>query len=372
MSKIVIIHFQPLESYPPIQNLIRFLENEKDDLEFIILTNFKKGEENKFTSNSKKIRIIRFAKTGNDMFSFFRYLNYLLFYSGSLFKLIWFRPNKILYYETLSSLPAFLYKRYFNTKVEILIHYHEYTSPEEYKKGMKLGRYFFKLERWLLPRSSWLSHTNDFRMERFIKDISPISIPATYILPNYPPRVWLSKSPKTMTFPIRIVYAGALSLKTMYTLEFIDWVQSQNGKVIWDIYSTNIDREAVEYFRNFNSSWINVKKQVPYESLPSILSGYNVGVVLYKGMTFNYTFNMPNKLFEYLACGLDVWFPDKILGSLSLVSRNSYPRVLTFDFLKLKEINLEATIDRSECQPHSNHFFSENAFRELYRKISID
>lgn len=48
---------------------------------------------------------------------------------------------------------------------------------------------------------------------------------------------------------------------------------------------------------------------INYSDLPGVIRAYDVGVILYNGHIANYVFNAPNKLFEYLACGLDVWSP---------------------------------------------------------------
>ena len=142
MNKLAIIHFQPLELYPPVQNLLQFLEPYLSETELEVYSNSTDSPYTYFVSNLPNIKIIRIGRTFNRMGALTRYYNYLLFNIICFIKLIKLNPKKILYYETISSCPAFLYRKYFNSKVEVLIHYHEYTSPEEYKSGMKLVKFF--------------------------------------------------------------------------------------------------------------------------------------------------------------------------------------------------------------------------------------
>ncbi|HMG81454.1 MAG TPA: hypothetical protein VK559_00330, partial [Ferruginibacter sp.] len=191
MSRIVVLHFSPLELYPPIQNFLRGLSASNTSKEiYVLTTQTKLGALPKFTSDSEKIKIIRLGISAQKLNSFRRYSSYLFFYLGSIIFLLWKRPSAVLYYETISSYPAYLYKRFFNSKARIFIHYHEYTSTEEYSNGMKLNRYFHKHEKYLYPMAEWVSQTNEYRMQKFIKNLSSVTVANPRILPNYPPANW--------------------------------------------------------------------------------------------------------------------------------------------------------------------------------------
>jgi len=320
MSRVAIIHFQPLELYPPVQNLLQFLESYPVEKKLVVYSNSGDNQLRLFSSGLSNIRIVRIGKTYNGMKALNRYYNYLLFNIGCLSRLIRLKPEKVFYYETISSFPAFLYKRFFNSKVEVLVHYHEYTSPAEYNSGMKLVKLFHWFEKWLYPKAGWVSHTNEYRMQHSISDLKPVVITNPHVLPNYPSKSWYAKPKDDIEFPIKIVYVGAFSLDTMFAKEFAEWVNEQNGKIIWDIYSLNITQEATNYFTALASSYINIKPGVNYHELPSLLKNYDVGIILYNGHIPNYVYNAPNKLFEYLACGLDVWLPREMTGSLKYVT----------------------------------------------------
>lgn len=362
MKNRIIIHFQPIEFYPPVQNLINTLSKEnKFKNKFYVLTNLAYNTDAvTFNSPSSDIIISRLAKTGQNLSAFSRYANYFFFYLKCLFLILYRRPSIILYFETLSSYPAYLYKKYFGKKATIMIHYHEYTSPEEYSSGMKLARYFHKCEKWLYPKSSWISHTNEFRMQHFVDDNLPIKIEHKHVLPNYPPRYWHAMPKAQPGNPIKIVYVGALSLETMFLNEFANWVVGQKGKVVWDIYSQNITTDAKIFLQTLPSNLIRLNNSVAYNKLPIILKGFDIGVVLYRGHIANYVFNAPNKLFEYHVSGLDVWFPDVMKGSKPYVTEYTYPKILALDFRHLDQVNLKEMINRSGHNKQTCNFFCED------------
>jgi hypothetical protein len=371
MRKISIIHFAPLEFYPPIQNLLNELGSRLEKEKIMVMSTRTISQKlSPFKILSNRIELMRIGKSDSRLSAPVRYVNYFLFFFTSFILLLWHRPTRILYFETISAWPAYIYIRFFKNDCQLFIHYHEYTSQEEYQKGMTLTRYFHQLEKWLYPRASWISHTNEFRMARFKKDIFPVHISSAQILPNYPPQKWHIPSKPLLNFPLKIVYVGALSLKTMFAREFAEWVLSQNGKATWDIFSYNCTKETEEYLQALKSDWISMHDGVDYDKLSSILKKYDIGVILYKGHIPNYVFNAPNKLFEYLACGLDVWFPRVMTGSLGFEKPEGFPKVLALDFSNLKNFNPTKVMDRNQLNNYS--FFCEEVLRPLINKLTHD
>ena len=370
MPKLAIIHFNPIESYPPVMNLLNLLAAHCGaGLKVSVITMAPAGGRSLFRTDPPCIGIRRAGSAGRRGWR--GYLNYLLFYLTAFFHLLVRRPDKVLYYETLSALPAFLYKQFVRRGAELYIHYHEYTSPEEYRRGMRLGRSLHRLEKKLYPKAKWISHTNTDRVTLFSRDLTGTKTPALQVLPNYPPSSWTHSG---NTVPgssglLRVVYAGALSLDTMYTREFGDWVARQAGKVCWDIYSDNITPAAHEYVQSFGDRLVRLRKGVDYFSLPGILGHYDVGVILYKGHIPNYVYNAPNKLFEYLACGLDVWFPSVMKGCLPFVTHGIRPRVLALDFHRLGAIDLAAVTSHEGLEYAAPHYYAEEALRPLLDSV---
>lgn len=281
------------------------------------------------------------------------------------------KPGTIFYYETISSFPALLYKKYFSGNVKLFAHYHEYTSLKEYENDMRLTRWFHKMERKIYPLFEWVSHTNEDRMKRFLADHATIHIPNPRILPNHPPKSWFKKKEDAIGFPVKLVYFGALSLNSMFARELAEWVLSHNGKITWDLYASNITDDATKYFEQLESEtqFIHLHKSVDYYLLPEIMKKFDIGVILYKGHIPNYIYNVPNKLFEYHSCGLDVWFPDGMISSLPLATQKTYPKIVSVDFTKLDNLLIDQLVDRTGLEYKQMACFAEDTYRELYATI---
>jgi hypothetical protein len=84
----------------------------------------------------------------------------------------------------------------------------------------------------------------------------------------------------------------------------------------------------------------------------------------------NWIQNAPNKVFEYLACGLDVWFSKTITYTLSIARDDVYPKIIAVDFDNLKEFNIQKAIKRDGIKLKSDDFFYENIYGEIYKNLS--
>ena len=366
---IFIVHFQPLEAYPPIMNLLNFLSKEKGAGKIeVITTRAAKSDLPEYRSPGK-ISIRRAGRTGLSMPAASRYFNYFLFNSYCLLRLLVRRPGQVLYYETLSAFPPYIYKRYINRKAQIYIHYHEYTSKEEYSTGMRLVSFFHKKEQKLYSRALWISHTNEERMKMFTEDESLGLLRTRNLLPNYPPRSWAAGARSRTGSPVKFVYAGALSMDTMYTRQFAEWIEKKKGAATWDIYSTNISESARAFLKGLNSEYIRLLDGVDYFTLPDILRSYHVGVILYNGHIPNYIYNAPNKLFEYLAIGLDVWFPDVMEGTRPYITTDTYPRVAEVDFTRMDDVDMDRLLLRTGLRYKPSDFYAEDVYSPLADRL---
>jgi hypothetical protein len=370
MPKISIIHFSPLELYPPVMNWLNFISVQPgiEKYQITVYTSKPQHVKEQFVPGNASIKIKRIASFSGNSIS--RYLNYVKFYFLTLLGLIFNRPGTVLYYETLSAIPAVLYKKWFNRKSRLFIHYHEYTSGNEYIQGMIINRWGYRLEKSIFNQCEWISHTNNDRLRKFLQDNPEITTTNTFELPNNPPVSWIKQEQKNIIqLPVKMVYVGALSLNTMYIQELCDWVKKQEGKVILDIYSSNYAAGVTEYLDALDKSMIRFYGGVNYFSLPLVLASYDIGVIIYKGHIENYIYNAPNKLFEYLACGLDVWFPDLMKSSWHYVTKGLYPKVIPVNFNALDQINLDSIIDRSDLQFHASSYRCEDVLLRLWNKI---
>jgi hypothetical protein len=370
MRKISIVHFSPLELYPPVMNWLNFLSVQPgvEKYQVTVYTSNPQDVKELFIPANASIKVKRIASFSGNSIS--RYLNYLKFYLFTLLGLIFNRPGTVLYYETLSAIPAALYKKWFNRKSRIFIHYHEYTTGNEYNQGMIINRWGHRLEKSIYNECDWISHTNRDRLQKFIRDNSAITLTNTFELPNYPPSSWIKEERKnTLQLPVKMVYVGALSLNTMYIQELCDWVKRQEGSVVLDIYSSNYASGVTEYLDALDKSIIRFYGGVNYFSLPEVLRSYDIGVIIYKGHIENYIYNAPNKLFEYLSCGLVVWFPDLMKSRWHYVTKGVYPKVIPVNFNSLDKINFSSSIYRSDLQFQASFYRCEDVLRGLWDKI---
>lgn len=371
MRKLAIIHFNPVELYPPALNWLNFIAGRSPaGLKVRVFTMHPGGTWELFVPASGNIRILRRGKQGVSR-PLLRYGNYFIFYAASLLRLIYWRPDTVMYFETLSAFPAWLYKKYFNRRCRLFIHYHEYTTIAEYKQGMRLSDWQHRMERRSYASADWVSHTNEDRIRFFKDDLAGVPLPPVYNLPNYPPSSWYAAASDRLRpgRPLKIVCVGAMSLNTMYTREFAEWVIRQNGEVIWDIYTSNISPDARTYLQDIGSEWIRLKPAVNYFLLPRTLAEYDVGIMLYNGFIPNHTYSVPNKLFEYISCGLDTWFPDKLISSLPLVNEGVFPRIISLDFTNLSSFQWKAAVDRSALRFRSPGFNCEETLDLLWQKM---
>jgi hypothetical protein len=366
MKKIAIYHYQPIEKYPPVLNLIHQLEMESVDLKIEVYTTFINDEVRNSLKNVKLISVGR--KLQNPLL---QKLNYLSFNILSILHSLRFRPDKILYYETISCLPSYFYKRLFK-KAEIFVHFHEYMSPQEYEKGMWMVKMLHRIEKINLPKVNWLSHTNVDRLSLFLQDVNQADQlrPVVKIVPNFPPKSWKDSFllNKYQGNVVQIIYVGfSLEKATSYLEEFSLWI-SRHKNVVLDLYLHQSNR-YVEGVQKKYPHQINIKPSVSYRKLPTILKDYDVGVILYKPHILNFKFNAPNKLFEYYACGLDVWYPEDVIGCNQYQTKGTFPKILPLKFNQLKQYKITELISRNHFRFEHKEYFAENEYDKLIQKL---
>lgn len=373
MKKIAIIHFSPVERYPPTINWLNFLAGQEPVRwqARVFTTRPDERVHQVFHPRRDFIRMKRTGTVRKEHRSLLRYWNYFLFYTRTLLSLIVWRPDIVLYYETLSALPALLYKKFFRHRAELFVHYHEYISEQEYNKGIPLNKWPHLLERKYYPEFRWISHTNDDRMRMFMEENSNVRKDQAFILPNYPPRSWANAQEKRTGEALRIVYVGAVDLTTMYTAEFARWIENLGGLIKWDIYSSNITTEAKELLSSMASEHIRFMGSAQYDVLPGILRKYDIGVIMYKGVTLNHRFSVPNKLYEYLACNLDVWVSGELDSCLPLVTRGTFPQVIALNYDELDHSYIRRTRDRNGLQYAASPFYAEEVLQSLFGKMNL-
>lgn len=365
MNKITIIHDYPISYFPPTMNMVNVLED-RMDVE-VITTAPDKGI---LYYSPRKARMhipVHNKKTDSTIM---RLLKSVWFYLSCFWRLCITKPDAILYYESISALPVYYYKRYINRKVKVMIHYHEYMTPKEYDRpGMRLHKFCLGKEvGYLFDHAEWISQTNYKRVELFRQDYPNIRESFCHILPNYPPKSWWRKEKTHSGGATKCVYIGSLSSSTTYVREFCEWVKNQNGKVTFDIYCFNFHQEIKDYLLQLDCKWIQFYEEgVAYDNIPNVLDKYDVGLLLYKANSLNFQWNETNKFYEYLICGLDVWYPKEMLLLHAMNKRKFAPKIIEVDF---KDINIEIENTSRRIDNTSNFCFADEVYNDFYKYIN--
>jgi hypothetical protein len=339
LKKVAIIHFQPLEKYPPVMNFI----NTIDEMDFVKSEVFTTFIKNGIWFSKINTTIHRFSKQHTT--SLGRYWGYLKFNFGSFFQLVVYKPSIIFVFETYSIFPAYLYK-ILAPKTKVHIHYHEYTSTQEIKNSSLYFKGLHALEKKLFRTCESMSHTNEDRMELFLKDYPFINPSKGIIAPNYPPSNWydFAKSNKkgNTSGITRLVHVGALSMETMHVEKIVEWVIAQKGLFTLDFYTDNITDDARKYIEGLQNNHIQLHDSINYFELPKVLIYYDIGLTLYNGHIPNYAFNVPNKVLEYLACGLGVWYSIELISTKKFVLKHEILGCSSIDFINPEALKMES------------------------------
>jgi hypothetical protein len=230
------------------------------------------------------------------------------------------KPDAIISVEPHSTLATWTYYNVFRGDADLYIHHHEYYAPEDYSAGgMRLLRATRGLEqRDLFRRAKWVSQTNHERL-RLLREWNPeITDASAHVLPNYPPEAWTlraSHSKHDRSDKLRMIYVGSASLADTYILEIGRWAAENATTVSLHVTGDNVAGDVWASLESLGAHNITLDpKGCDYDSLPQLLTKYDVGLVLYKGNTLNFVHNVPNKAIEYLAAGLEVWYPGEMRG----------------------------------------------------------
>jgi hypothetical protein len=363
---VFILHILPIELYPPIINLLKY-ERFNSLFSVTVITSYNNKNRLDFISNSIRIKRLNYFGFSKN---FLKKVFLLFWYNiAALYSLLRQKPSIILYYEPHSSFPVYFYKRFINTRVDVFIHYHElYTKDDLDAKSMKSIKYFNDFERkYLYPKAKWISQTNRFRLAIFKEENPNASSLALKVFPNYPPSHWNQKKFKLINNKvIRAIYFGAISFENTYIREVVSFFSKFPQLIKLDIYSYNFHNDVEEYFRINTFDNIDFhKKGIDYFDIPKIALNYDLGLILYKGHNLNYTYNAPNKLFEYLSCGLNVWFPIEILGCEPYVEVDSTPCVKRVDFNKINEEIISDHFESMKLSFKASSFSCESEFDKL-------
>lgn len=322
VKKLSILHYNILEKYPPAMNFISDVLSQKPEYRISVFTSI--NSSNYTNQNYEGVKIRRFSTVSEN--AILRYTSYLLYNFFSSVFLLFTRPDVVVVYESLSIFPAFIYSLVFKSK-KIHVHYHEYISIPEKQQSSKYMKFLFKCEDKLLKKST-CSQTNDDRKALFLKDNPKLNPGDVEVYPNLPPKTWWQeygqhKKP-WQGGKIKLVYVGVLDAETMFLEEILTWVSENAEELELTIFSQSVSDSANELLLKYESKAIILNPALNYYQLPTVLVRYDIGLVLYKGHMPNYVYNVPNKVYEYLNCGLKVIGDECLLSTASMYNGNIF------------------------------------------------
>jgi hypothetical protein len=333
-NRIAILHFNIIEKYPPVMNFIFDALEENPTRKILVFTT--KNTTSYTTPHFPNTEIYRFGTVSTN--PVIRYVSYVWFNLMSSVVLFINRFDEITVFETLSILPLWLVSKIFKSK-KGHIHFHEYISEPERKASSVYMKGLFKIENQLLKKYT-SSQTNEDRRQLFLRAKPFLKSDMVEVRPNMPPKSWWNKyghfKDKSTNVKIKLVYVGACDNQTMYVKEVLDWVSANSQQLELTIISHQLDEQTKDLIADYNSEAIKIMEPIDYYELPKELVKYDAGLVLYKGHIPNYVYNVPNKVFEYLACGLEVLVDKKLISTASL----KLPKIKIIDFKALESIQI--------------------------------
>lgn len=340
--RLAIVHQLPLERYPPVQNLLEFIGREPG-MDVRLLSS------HQHTAKPDIRRI-----NCQSRWSAVRWLNTLAWHCRAAWILHRFRPDIVLSVEPHSALAVWLHRNVFRSRARLLIQHYEYYTEDDYRRvGNRLLRLNRIFEPSLLKQADRVTQTNPDRLRLFAADHPYLRSEQLNVWPNYPPKSWFGLSerpwPVDPTGPLRLVVAGAVSLRDTYIGPLVEWITSDHQSACTlDIYSSSCDAQTTTWLQASSCDRLRFHPGgVPYSELPEVLRTFDVGLILYRGHTVNFVWNATNKLFEYLTCGLDVWYPPCMQGVAPYARSMAAPRVLETDFDNLQDLDLPPRQSRS-------------------------
>lgn len=369
--RIAYVHILPIEYYPPARNTLKLFSKQNGwDVRCWSSPNHRRLPE----WSDKSVHVVRHTYENPHKAAHRRLAAYLSWHFAVARELTNWKPDLIISVEPHSAIAVWLYFKIFGGTARLCIHHHEYYAPEDFSnRGMRLVRIGSRLElRDLFPRAEWISQTNVHRLQMIAHD-AHLDSHVLRVLPNYPPREWTERAVRNdgraRDRPRKFIYLGSASLEDAFILEAAKWASRHREEVSLSVVGNNIAPDVWAEILKIGASNISLNKDGwDYEALPGKLNQFDVGLILYKGNTKNFVYNVPNKAFEYLAAGLEVWYPRQMKALKSMHSEFPGLPMMEFDF-----DNMPGMVPESRGAVPADvirDFTSEEALRPLIEQIS--
>ena len=369
--RIACIHVLPVEYYPPAMTMLEVLARHADWDVSVWTTANSRGQ---VPWNPAGLSVERIRQASPSAFLPIRASGYLNWHLRTARAIAKWKPDVVISVEPHSALAAWTYYRVFNGRAPLFIHHHEYYAPEDFDApGMRLLRATRGLERDnLFTRAVWISQTNERRLELLRQTNPAVSKEVSRVFPNYPPRSWVERAAQarrgTTDSRTHFLYLGSASLEDTFIGEAAAWAARHPEMCTLTIVGNNIAGSAWSYVESLKASNISIDRAGwEYDEIPERLADFDAGLVLYKGNTQNFVYNVPNKIFEYLAGGLAVWYPQEMIATAEFHRAHPALRMREMDFRQLP-----SAIPQVHRQPGTNavEFTAELAMTPLIEAIA--
>jgi hypothetical protein len=367
--KIAVVHALPLEYYPPARNMIELLAERSDWKVQAWSSTSRRGAAD---AVANRVTIHRYWTAPPPSALPFRIAGYTSWHLRTALGLLRWRPDAVISIEPHSALAVALYFRLRPHGAKLVVHHHEYYAPEDFTAaGMRLLRATKPMEAELFERAAWVSQTNEERLRLLLDDTPSISRKNARVLPNYPPRRWVASAERIPRAEpgdrLRLLYVGSASFEDTFIREAVEWAVEHTDAVTLHVCGDNIKPDVVTWIRGLRCATVTVDDSgIPYELLPSLLRLHDVGLVLYKGNTLNFVHNVPNKAIEYLACGLQVWYPPAMKGMSRFHQLHPGQNLVEMNFE-----SLPSRVPAVSPRPQAGEFpfTAESSLAELVREL---
>ena len=373
--KVAYLHNLPLEYYPPATNCLNIL-GRMANMDVRVYTACNTKGRKPYECNEVPVFRTRAARSTASVIP--RLLLALWWHIATAWSLRCWKPDAVVYVEPHSAIAGYLYYKLYRGSAKLFIHHHEYYAPEDYQgAGMRIPRLGHRLERaFLFQIAEWISQTNKDRLDLLRHDEPAISDGVCRVLPNYPPGAWApvtrdAKKPSSRGGPLRFIYVGSASFEDTYIRDIVRWVGAHPDETRLHVCGYNVSPSVWRWITERRFGNVTVDSDgCEYSELPHLLAQHDVGLILYKANTTNFVYNAPNKLFEYVACGLDVWYPKEMAGIRHQLRETPGLAIREMDFNKLGGIHPKQVTRGAVGHRRAFQFTAESAFRPLIEELA--
>lgn len=323
--RIAFVHQLPLEIYPPARNALAILAREPG---FSVMAwssaNFR-GLPTYETDVHGLQRPPYPApdSAGGLLGGVLRFFGFLRWHLRTASEIAAWQPDAVLSIEPHSALAVWWLLKWHRCRARLFIHHHEYYAEADFRrKGNRTSRICRWFERrGLFPVAEWVSQTNDDRLRLLRGQFPELDGRVCRVWPNHPPASWVQAAAtlRAEQAPakgmLRLICVGSLSFEDCFVREIVEWVAARPGAVCLHLCGHNIKPEVRDWVAGLGAENVSIDAGgLAYNELPALLVQFDAALVLYRGNTLNFIYNVPNKVIEALACGLEVWYPVEMTG----------------------------------------------------------